>query len=215
MPMRSRAKAKVVLLHALGRTRLSLLFAERYLRRAGLDPVSIPYPSRREPIERLAELVRASLPQEGDRPLHFVTHSLGGIVLRYLVQAGRPPNLGRVVMLGPPNRGSQLATRLKRSWLFRLATGPAGQQIGSDAQSVPNRLGPADFELGVIAGTTAFDPFRFLISGQSDGKVTLDETRVDGQTDWLAVRRAHALLVNDPRVLSQAVHFIAHGRFAR
>jgi hypothetical protein len=203
----------VVLLHALGRTRWSLWWAEWYLRRAGFAPLSIGYPSRRRPIEELAEMVRRQLPRGAGPSVHFLTHSMGGIVLRHLVRGGRPPNLGRVVMLGPPNRGSQLASRLKDNWLFRLATGPAGQQIGSEVDSVPNRLGPVDFELGVIAGMSTLDPFGRLVAGASDGKVSLDETRVEGAADWIAVRRAHALLVNDGKVLAQAVHFFRHGRF--
>jgi hypothetical protein len=209
------APPRVVLLHALGRGRLSLISAERHLRRAGFDPLPISYPSTQRPIADLAELVAARLPADPGRPLHFLTHSMGGIVLRHLVRTCRPPGLARVVMLGPPNRGSQLASRLRRSWVFRLATGPAGQQIGAEPDSVPNQLGPVDFELGIIAGTTALDPFGLLISGANDGKVSLDETRVDGAADWLVVRRAHALLINDPNVLAQAVHFLHHGRFSR
>jgi hypothetical protein len=191
-----------------------MLYAERRLRQAGFATSNIGYPSRRMPIEALVAAVAARLPVEPER-LHFLTHSLGGIVLRCLVKAQRPANLGRAVMLGPPNQGSQLASRMSAAWYYRLATGPAGQQIGADAASVPNSLGPVDFEVGVIAGTRTIDPFQLLIDGESDGKVTLDETRVEGMTDWWSLPRGHAFLMFDPVVIDQAAHFFRHGRFQR
>jgi hypothetical protein len=187
-------------------------YAERRLRKAGFATTSIGYPSRRKPIDELAAEVAARLPADCQR-LHFFTHSLGGIILRYLVKAARPANLGRAVMVGPPNRGSQLASRLRAAWYYRLAMGPAGQQIGADQDSVPNTLGPVDFELGVIAGTRTLDPFRFLVAGDSDGKVAVDETRVEGMADWWSLPRGHALLMWDRRVVDQAAHFFRHGRF--
>jgi pimeloyl-ACP methyl ester carboxylesterase len=203
----------VVLLHGLGRSPRTFRWAERRLRRAGFSTTNIGYPSRRAPIEALADAVAERLPADA-RPLHFLTHSLGGIVLRCLVQRRRPQHLGRVVMLGPPNGGSQLAARLKPRWYYRLVMGPAGQQIGTDADSIPRRLGPVDFPLGVIAGNRSLDPFRFLIGGESDGKISVEETRVEGMTDWWCLPRGHGFLLFDARVIDQAVHFFRHGRFA-
>jgi hypothetical protein len=117
-------------------------------------------------------------------------------------------------MLGPPNAGSQLASRLRPRWYYRWALGPAGQQIGADPGSVPNQLGPVDFPLGVIAGTRSIDPFRFLIAGDSDGKVAVEETRVEGMTDWWSLPRGHSFLMFDARVIDQAAHFFRHGCFA-
>jgi len=204
--------AHVVLLHGLGHSSLSFRYAERRLRRAGFATTNLGYPSRRAPIEALADHVAERLPA-GD-PLHFLTHSMGGIVLRCLVQRRRPPHLGRVVMMGPPNGGSQLATRLQPRWYYRRLMGPAGQQIGVDPASVPRRLGPVDFPLGVIAGNRSVDPFRFLIQGESDGKVSLEETRVEGMADWCCLPRAHGFLLFDARAIDQAIHFFRHGRFA-
>lgn len=205
----------VVLLHGLGRSPMSLKYAEYRLRQGGFSPLNIGYPSRRAPIESLARMVAEKLPTASGRPLHFLTHSMGGIVLRQLLKANRPPNIGRAVMLGPPNRGSQLATRMRGSRIYRFAMGPAGQEIVSDLDSVPNTLGAVDFEVGVIAGKKAFDPLRSLVAGESDGRVSLDETRVDGMADWLCVTRGHAFLMFDPKVIDQAIHFFRFGRFAR
>jgi triacylglycerol lipase len=205
-------RGHVVLLHGLGRSPLSLGYAASRLRRAGFAAVNIGYPSRHQPLDQLARGVAAQLPASG--PLHFLTHSMGGIVLRCLVKTARPPNLGRAVMLGPPNGGSQLASRLRDRWLYRATLGPAGQQIGADAGSVPNQLGPVDFEVGVIAGRRALDPLRWLVAGESDGRVSLAETKVAGMSDWTTVPRGHAFLMFDAKVIDQAVHFFEHGRFA-
>jgi triacylglycerol lipase len=203
----------VVLLHGLGRSPLTFRYAEQRLRRAGFTTTNIGYPSRRAPIEALAEGVAERLPA-GVRPLHFLTHSMGGIVLRCLVKRQRPQHLGRVVMLGPPNGGSQLAARLRSRWYYRLLMGPAAQQIGTDPASVPRLLGPVDFPVGVIAGNRSIDPFRFLVAGESDGKVSLEETRVEGMADWCCRPRGHSFLMFDPWVIDQAAHFFRHGRFA-
>ncbi len=205
----------VVLLHGLGRSSFSLLVPDLLLRRAGFRAVRIGYPSRRLGIEALAREVRSRLPDPAGGRLHFLTHSLGGIVARRLIADARPPALGRVVMLCPPNRGSQRAQRLKGNRCYRRLLGPAGQQIGTDAESVPLALPAVDFELGIITGDRTIDPAARRLDGPSDGKVRVAEARVEGMTDFLVVRRGHTFLMNDPAIVSEAVHFFRHGRFAR
>jgi triacylglycerol lipase len=207
-------RGDVILLHGLGRSPLSLRYAEHRLRKAGWSTHGIAYPSRRQPIEELARFVAARLPATTG-PLHFLTHSLGGIVLRCLIKSHRPRNLGRTVMLGPPNGGSQLAARVAKAWFPRWVMGPALRQLGTGPDCFPARLGAVDFEVGVIAGHRSYDPFRLLLRGESDGKVCVPETRVEGMTDWLCVPRGHTLLMLDPKVLDQVLHFLEHGRFAR
>jgi len=203
----------VVLLHGLGRTRRSMARAAAHLREAGFDARPIGYPSRRLPIETLARHVAARLPRDGAGPLHFLTHSMGGIVLRQLLRVERPPDLGRVVMLAPPNHGSGLARRLGRNPLFRLALGPAGTQLTDGPDGLPARLGPADYELGVIVGNRPFFLMRLLSRGEGDGKVTLDEARLEGMRDFRVVPCGHTFIMNDRRALDQAVAFLRSGRF--
>jgi pimeloyl-ACP methyl ester carboxylesterase len=205
----------VVMLHGLGRTRLSLVKAMRSLRRAGFRPVLLGYPSRRQGIPELAETVAARLPGRAEEPLHFVTHSMGGILLRWLRDRCRLDRVGRVVMLGPPNQGSQLAQRLRENRLLRLALGPALLQLGTDESSIPLALGPANFELGVIAGNRPLNPLSRLIRGENDGMVAVEETRVEGMADFLVVHRGHTFIMNDEGVLRQTAEFLRRGRFQR
>ena len=203
----------VVLLHGLGRTSLSLAWAESRLKRAGFQPVNIGYPSRRRGIPELARFVAERLPRGTGERVHFLTHSMGGIVLRYLRRQELVKNLGRVVMLSPPNQGSQLAERLKAYPLFKLALGPAVEQLGIDEGSVPRGLGPVDFELGIIMGDRPYNPLTHLIAGENDGTIAVNEARVEGMADFLVVHCGHTFIMNDSTVLQEAIHFLEHGRF--
>jgi hypothetical protein len=191
----------------------------RRITAAGFEVINVPYPSRRAPIEESAAAVGAELARRvgrGRRPAHFLTHSLGGIVLRALVAGSTPPvRVGRAVMLAPPSGGSQLARRFGTNPLFRAATGPAGRQLGDDRRSVVDRLGPVDFEVGVIAGNRTLNPLSVMLDGPGDGTVSVEEAKLEGMTDFLIVPRGHTFIMNDPAVIDQAIHFFRQGRFSR
>lgn len=208
----------VILLHGLGRTKLSFGVAQLRLSRAGYRVVNIGYPSRQQPIESLADLVQQRMDTDcSDRgAMHFVTHSLGGIIARYLIHRRKPERMGRVVMLSPPNQGNEIAELLRDNPLFKLVTGPAGQQLGLDNASVPAHLPPPDFELGVIAGNRSLNPlFSALIRGDNDGTVSVARTRIDGMKDFLVVPHSHTFIMNSTSVLDQVVHFLERGCFNR
>ena len=211
------AQDKVVLLHGLGRTHRSMKGLEKYLTDQGFEVYNIGYPSTRYPVERLAEDLREKLRGccrgKGGR-IHFVTHSLGGILLRCYMNRYPLEHPGRVVMLSPPNQGSEVVDRLKNTFLFRIVMGPAGGQLGTDPKSLPNRLGPVGFELGVIAGTgSRFALFSSLIPGENDGKVAVERARVEGMKDFLTVPRGHTFIMDAPEVSFQVVHFLENGVF--
>ena len=206
---------RVVLLHGLFRSPLSLAVPYLRLRAAGFHPVGINYPSRSRPLEALAEHVASRLPDAGEGRVHFLTHSLGGLVVRALIRAQRPSNLGRVVMLSPPNQGSELARRLRRSRFLRRAAGPVGLQLTAAPEEMADLLGPVDFDLGIIAGRVSRTIAAPILEGDGDGRVLIDETRVEGMADFLVVPRGHAFIMNDAEVVAQAVHFFRHGTFRR
>ena len=187
------------------------------LEREGFAVLNFSYPSTKQSIAKSAELLRRAVNERGaasESKVHFVTHSLGGIVVRVLVKQQRPANLGRVVMLSPPNQGSEVADRLRKFFVYRLATGPAGQELGTDAASTPNTLDAVDFPLGVITGDRSFNPlFSAWIAGPDDGKVSVRRARVDGMADFLVVPHSHSFIMRSPRVAAQVVHFLRHGKF--
>lgn len=208
-------RERVVLLHGLARTRRSMYRLMRRLRAAGFRADSLGYPSRQLPIESLAEYVRERLPVDDAVRLHFVTHSLGGIIVRQIAATARPSWLGRVVMLGPPNRGSRLAAVLNPHRIPRWVLGPALEQLAGNGASLPERLPPVDFELGVIAGTRGLPGMSLLLGGEDDGIVRVQETRVDGMADLMALSCTHAFMMNSRPVTRQVLHFLRHGRFDR
>lgn len=151
-------------------------------------------------------------------PLHFVTHSLGGLVVRALVATHRPADLGRVVMLSPPNAGSNLADTLHRLGLGDLVLGPIGPFLHTARPSAAEkRLGKVDFDLGIIAGNRTYDPLlpRLLLSGANDGKVTVAATRIAGMNDHITLPVQHTLMVMDRRVIAQTLAYLATGAFTR
>src|SRR5262245_21735798 len=179
------AQEHVILLHGLCRSKQSMVRMEAELVRAGYVVWNVGYPSRSAPTASLAETVVSNAvaicQQEGAPRIHFVTHSFGGILVRSYLTQHTLPNLGRVVMLGPPNQGSELVDRFGPLWLFGIIGGSAGRELGTTSDSVPNRLGPAGFPLGVIAGNRSNNWFGSAwIPGKDDGKVSVERTRVAG-----------------------------------
>jgi pimeloyl-ACP methyl ester carboxylesterase len=218
-PARDRNKAEcVVLLHGIGRSPRSLGRLESGLSEQGYRVFNLDYPSTKFPIEYLVEEVLhpriERLREECPEKIHFVTHSMGGIVVRYYLQHHDLAELGRVVMLSPPNGGSELADLLKRSILFKWFMAPAGRQLGTDEEALPRRLGAAHFELGIIAGDKSCNPINSLIlDGPDDGTVTVESTKLPGMKDWIVLGCSHRSIIRSREVISQVIHFLQSGSF--
>ncbi len=211
---------QVILLHGLCRSSRSMAAMEKSLTQAGYQVCNIDYPSRSAPIEQLAETVigQAVTDCENDSAtkINFVTHSLGGILVRQYLANHSIPNLGRVVMLGPPNQGSEVVDKLGGWWLFKKINGPAGNELGTDKNSVPNKLGAANFPIGIIAGNRSINWINsFLIPGVDDGKVSVKRTKLVGMSDWIEIPATHPFLMKNRTAIAQTISFLRAGKFER
>lgn len=209
-----------VLLHGLGRTARAMMPAARFLCRHGFDVLNVDYPSRGGTIARLSktlgESIRRHLAPDETNRVFFVTHSLGGILLRRYLLDHPWPELRAVVMLSPPHHGSEVADRLARYWAFRKILGPALVELSTSSGG-----GPAGWPawkhpapLGIIAGTRSLDPwFASLFVGSHDGKVAVARAKMEGMADFIALPVAHPFIMRHPQSLRQILHFFRTGHF--
>lgn len=210
----------VVLLHGLARSASSMNKMQGALDKAGYVTANVDYPSRDFEIGQLAPIAVDSGLQtcreaENLEEIHFVTHSLGGILVRQYLSENTIDELGRVVMLGPPNQGSAAVDKLGGVPGFDWLNGPAGRQLGKGAGSVPLSLGPANFELGVIAGNRSIDPVTSaVLDNPDDGRVSVADTRLEGMSDFVVVRHSHAFMMRMRKSIELTKRFLRTGAFA-
>lgn len=208
----------VVLLHGILRRAASMRRLEQELAAEGYNVLNLDYPSRRESLSDIVAGLHdpiAAFEAGLGGQLHFVTHSMGGLVARAYLRRFRPPRLGRVVMLAPPNEGSEIADLLQRNWLYRSAFGPAGGQLATRrSEALCDLLGEVDYPLGVIAGDRSLYVFASMVlPGANDGRVSVERTRVAGMSDHIVLHTSHPLIMRDPEATAQTIHFLRNGRF--
>jgi pimeloyl-ACP methyl ester carboxylesterase len=206
----------VVLLHGILRTNACMAGMARFLEKNGYDVLNINYPSTKLTIEELTEYIHQQLvTYSAARKIHFVGYSMGGLLIRAYLNKHTLDNLGRVVMLGTPNHGSEAADFWKDNWAYKKVFGPAGQQLGTDQSALADVLGKVYYELGIIAGNCSIDPFSFyLIKGENDGKARVSSTKIHGMKDHIILPVSHFFMPQSKVCWQQVLQFLNNGGFS-
>jgi triacylglycerol esterase/lipase EstA (alpha/beta hydrolase family) len=207
----------IVLLHGLAQPKLYMTPMAYYFEHQGYNVLNSDYPTTDKSIDRLTVHIHKDIKKAGGftaPKLHFVTHSMGGLVVRSYLSRHKPDNLGRVVMLVPPNKGSKVADTLHDFWLYEEFFGPAGQELTTEARSAYGETS-VDFELGVIAAKLPLGKVMdlYMIKEPNDGLVSVESTKIEGMTDHITVNHAHITVLGDKAVWEQCLHFIENGAF--
>jgi len=217
--MTNQSKGLIVLLHGILRSKYDMAPLESFFKKNGYTTLNILYPSRENSLEELGEFVHDKIAASPDFkssvPMNFVTHSMGGLITRYYIAQHRPENLGKVVMLGPPNTGSEFADWLLEteilSPLFQKIFGPASQQLSTTHKHIDTGI---DYPLGVIAGNKSINPLSpWVLDGEHDGVVPVERTKIEGMADHIIMPSTHSFMMFNPDVMQQALYFLNHDQF--
>jgi alpha/beta hydrolase fold len=207
-----------VLLHGISRTARSFRKMQAAIEAEGYATLNLGYASRSKALQTLAEDIHPAIERFAESiegSVHFVCHSMGGLLARVYLARYRPKRLGRVVMLGTPNGGSEIADRLKNFGAYRAFFGPAGQQLGTQRDADIDALLPRiDYPVGVIAGNRSIYPIAaVMLPKPHDGRVSVENTRLDGMADHVVIGASHPWLVRNDEAIAQTIAFLGDGRF--
>lgn len=206
----------VILLHGLARGSGSMGTLEKAFKAQGFNVYNIDYPSTSKSIEELVKLLSVQFNSccRNSKRTHFVTHSLGGILTRVYLQTHRILNIGRVVMIAPPNQGSEIVDHIGDWGAFRAIFGKAGSQLGTKDGHLPKQLAKPYYELGVIAGDAFINPLGWaLLPSPNDGAVSVKSTKLSSMQDFIVVNHSHTFIHQMQDTINYAVKFIKTGRF--
>jgi len=211
------ATEHVVVLHGILRSSKHMKPLAKQLEQAGYVVHNLDYPSTEHTIGCLAEQLHETIISntQSVQKVHFVGYSMGGLVLRAYLNQHKPNNLGYVLHLATPNKGSEVADWLQQNWLYQKFYGIAGQELTTDqSDHLQNTLGTINYPLGVIAGNSSIEPISsHKIPGDDDGKVSIESTKIQGMQDHIVVGASHTFFPSNQQVIAQTLHFLKQGVF--
>lgn len=216
-------KEAVILLHGIGLSKWSLTLIKLRLKQAGFDTMNITYPSTKLSLDGIADWLHQKYLTDdfwnSYSKVHFVTHSMGGLVARRYLNKFRDvlnaDKIGRVVMLGTPNQGSEIADVMRSFPPYKWLFGPAGQELTTTAQSTSKDI--SFFDVGVIAGTAGwlYPISGLFFKGKHDGRVAVERTKLPDMKDHIVIRSSHTLMIYRRKVHNEIVHFLKQGNFLK
>jgi pimeloyl-ACP methyl ester carboxylesterase len=203
----------VILVHGIIRSSKSFSRMRDELEQSGFTVIGFDYPSTQVTIHESAEYLRRVIKSlEHVTEINFVVHSMGGLLVRTYLRQEPDPRIRRMVMLGVPNHGANMANVVQNNPLFKLLFGPAGQQLIEDPEGFIAGLPTPQFDFAVIAGARGTeDGWNPLIDGDDDGTVEVENTRLPGAADFMTVNGMHSFLMDREDVIDAACRFLTTG----
>ena len=208
-------KEIIVLLHGLGRSNTSMWLLASRLEDAGYFVQRVGYNSLHQNPDEILKDISSQIKrccQKHTHSVHFVGHSLGGLMVRAYLQNYKVDKLGRVVLLGTPNKGAEAADHFSNSWLMNIL-GPTAKALGTDDNSFPKSLKAPYYPIGIIAGEVKSELNDPVIPGKDDGLVSVEATKIDVMTDFIIIETGHSMMRYDSEVADQTIEFIKNGVF--
>ncbi|MEI6730726.1 MAG: alpha/beta fold hydrolase [Pseudomonadota bacterium] len=209
----------IIILHGIFRTERCMSGLAKFLQKSGFKVLNLGYPSTKYSLEELADIIHKDIESFAVNvtgKLHFVGYSMGGLLIRAYLKKYRPSNLGRVVLIGTPNYGSEVADFVKNWALYKKLYGPAGQQLITDQSDFKHIFADTDFEVGIVAGNRPLDFISSrIIKAESDGKVSLKSATLEGAKDRVIIPCSHTFFPQNKKMWLQVVHFIGYGKFPK
>lgn len=207
----------VYVLHGLGRTKFSMWLIASRLEEAGYRVIRIGYHSLKSTPEEILEDVTQKIDEnmpDSCLTVNFVGHSMGGLMIRAYLDNNKVENLGRAVLIGPPNHGTTFVDKYRDTWWMKMM-GPMTQALGTDEDSFPNSLNDPYYPVGIIAGVSDMFGNKSAIPGEDDGLVSLESTRLDRMTDRIIIETSHGMMRYNKEVAEQTIEFLRNGKFRK
>ncbi len=209
----------VVLVHGLWRNGFAMRSIEKMLGEQGFYTVSIDYPSTSMPIPEISEQYLGAqgvdLCRANNSPrIHLVTHSMGGIVARHYLQTHHLPEGSRVVMLSPPNQGSEFSEKFAGQWWFDALVGPAGSSLTRTESGIIDQLEPISEPVGIVAAYRDWSAWPdSWLPAPNDGTVSVASMVLEEMDDFVLVNSGHSMMRYNDSVHQHIVNFLNEGRF--
>lgn len=211
-------KELVVVAHGLGRSDWAMWRLVQRLKEANFNVCTLDYESLGESVESVLSETSNQINEclVNAPRTHFVGHSLGGLVIRSYLQDNQEKlahvGLGEVVLMGTPNKGSELADHLSDSWLMKVG-GEISRVLMTGDNSLGNNFDELDVNIGIIAGTKSSSLTSEHFVGPNDGLVSVASTKLQSMSDFIAIEVTHTQMRYDLEVAEQTIHFLQQGEF--
>lgn len=210
-------KESVVILHGIAKSNSHTKKLANFLAQNNYEVINLNYPSTKYQLEELSKIIYDEINAKinHNTKLNFVGYSMGGLLVRIILNKYKFKNLNRVVQLATPNHGSEVADFLQNNYLFKKIFGPSGQELTTNQEKIKHLLnGKIYYELGIIAGSLSFDPISsLLIPGQDDGKVSIRSTKLPGMKDHVIIKSSHLFFPSNKEVQRQTLNFLQEAKF--